>query len=215
MPPPAWTLRQPRYISSILNMTAASKMHVITRRQAILGGSAFALAGKDVQAQAILTDDGIYKQPWFLESFLELADDLEGATKQGKRFAVLWELRGCPYCRDLHLVNLAHPDIADYIKANFVILQLNFIGSRKVTDFDGQEIGEKQLAARYGIRGTPTVQFFPESAAGLKDLAPAKREVVRIPGYLKPDDFLGMFRYVRDKSYETKAMPDLSKAPRT
>jgi len=189
---------------------------MITRRRAILAAaSALALAGTRAQAQAILTDDGIYTQPWFLESFLELADDLEGATKQGKRFAVLWELRGCPYCRDLHLINLARPDISDYIKANFVILQLNFIGSRKVTDFDGQEIGEKQLAARYGIRGTPTVQFFPESSAGLKDLAPAKREVVRIPGYLKPDDFLGMFRYVREKTYETKGVPDLSKAPRT
>src|SRR5215470_10442177 len=115
---------------------------MITRRRAILAAaSALALAGTRAQAQAILTDDGIYKQPWFLESFLELADDLEGATKQGKRFAVLWELRGCPYCRDLHLVNFARADISDYIKANFVILQLHFVGSRKVTDFDGQEIG--------------------------------------------------------------------------
>ena len=176
---------------------------------------ALALAGTDASAQAVLTEDGIYKQPWFLESFLELADDLEGATKQGKRFAVIWELRGCPWCRDLHLVNFARPDIADYVKANFVVLQLNFIGSRKVTDFDGQELGEKQLAARYGIRGTPTIQFFPEMAAGLKDLPPGKREVARIPGYLKPDDFLAMFRHVREKGYETKSMPDLSKAPRT
>jgi thioredoxin-related protein len=196
-------------------MTAAGKIPMITRRQAILGGSALALAGSKANAQAILTEDGIYKQPWFLESFLELADDLEAATKQGKRFAVLWELRGCPYCRDLHHVNFAREDIADYVMANFVILQLNFIGSRKVTDFDGQELGEKQLAARYGIRGTPTIQFFAESAAGLKELPPANREVARIPGYLKPDDFLGMFRYVRENGYETKGMPDLSKAPRS
>ena len=56
---------------------------------------------------------------------------------------------------------------------------------------------------------------FPNSTAGLKVLPPGKREVARIPGYLKPDDFLAMFRSVRDKGYETKSMPDLSKAPRT
>ena len=32
--------------------------------------------------EPILTDDGLYKQPWFLESFLDLSDDLEGAPKQ-------------------------------------------------------------------------------------------------------------------------------------
>ena len=36
--------------------------------------------------QPILTDDGLYKQSWFLESFLDLGDDLEGARKEGKRF---------------------------------------------------------------------------------------------------------------------------------
>ena len=115
----------------------------------------------------MLTDDGLYRQPWFLESFLELADDLDGATKAGKRFAVMWELRGCPYCKETHLVNFARPEIEDYIKANFEILQLNIVGSRKVTDFDGTEISEKALAAKYGVRFTPTFQFFPETPAGL------------------------------------------------
>ena len=77
----------------------------------------------------------------------------------------MWELRGCPYCRETHLVNFARPDIEDYVKANFEILQLNIIGARKVTDFDGSEISEKALAAKYGVRFTPTFQFFPESRA--------------------------------------------------
>ena len=78
----------------------------------------------------------------------------------------MWELRGCPYCRETHLVNFARPDIEDYIKSNFEVLQLNIIGSRKVTDFDGTEISEKALAAKYGVRFTPTFQFFPESRRG-------------------------------------------------
>jgi hypothetical protein len=82
----------------------------------------------------------------------------------------------------------------------------------KVTDFDGTELSEKELAAKYGVRFTPTFQFFPERAAPLKALEPVKREVTRAPGYMRPDDFLAMFRYVREKAYESKSFRDFVKA---
>jgi len=187
-----------------------------TRRSLIAGSVALgaSLAVPRARAEPVLTDDGLYRQPWFLESFLELADDLAGATNLGKRFAIAWELRGCPYCRETHLVNFARPDIETYVRDNFEILQLNIIGSRKVTDFDGSEISEKALAARYGVRFTPTFQFFPESAA-LSDKPPEKREVARAPGYLRPDDFLALFRFVREKGYETKSFRDYLRATRS
>jgi thioredoxin-related protein len=187
---------------------------MIGRRKVLVGAASVAvLAVSRVRAeQPILTDDGLYKQPWFLESFLDLADDLEAARKEGKRFAVMWELRGCPYCKETHLVNFAQSRISDYVKANFEVLQLNIIGSRKVTDFDGQELSEKEIAAKYGVRFTPTFQFFGERAAELKGLPPARREVSRASGYMLPDDFLAMFRYVREKAYEDKSLRDYLKS---
>jgi thioredoxin-related protein len=189
-----------------------------TRRSLIVGAAALGatgLAGVRAHAEAVLTEDGLYRQPWFLDSFLELGDDLDGAAKSGKRFAIMWELKGCPYCRETHLVNFARPDIEDFIKANFEVLQLNIIGSRKVKDFDGAEISEKALAAKYGVRFTPTFQFFPESAAGLGEKSPEKREVARAPGFLRPDDFLALFRFVREKGYETKSFRDYLRAARS
>src|SRR5664279_3735218 len=173
-----------------------------TRRDLLagaLGLAAFGVSGARAE-EPVLGDDGLYKQPWFIESFLDLSDDLEAAAKDGKRFAIMWELKDCPYCRETHLVNFARTDISDYIKSNFEVLQLNIIGSRKVTDFDGAESSEKDLAAKYGVRFTPTFQFFPERAGPLKGQEPAKREVARLPGYMRPDDFLAMFRYVREKA---------------
>ena len=159
-----------------------------------------------------MTADGLLTEPWFLESFLDLADDLSASHKEGKRLAIMWELRGCPYCRETHLVNFAQARITDYIKANFEVLQLNVIGDRKVKDFDGTELSEKALAAKYAVRFTPTFQFFPETPAGLNDLAPAKREVARAPGYLRPDDFLAFFRFVREKAYEKGSFRDFLKS---
>jgi thioredoxin-related protein len=187
----------------------------LTRRSLLAAGAALGAGFAEARAEPLLTEDGLYKQPWFLDSFLELADDLQGASNAGKRLAVMWELRGCPYCRETHLVNFARPDIEAYIKSNFEILQLNIIGSRKVTDFDGAEMSEKALAAKYGVRFTPTFQFFPESAALLAGKPPEQREVARAPGYLRPDDFLAMFRYVREKEYERKSFREYVRAVRS
>ena len=185
----------------------------MTRRGLLLGAAASgAVAISPARAEGpMLTADGLYKEPWFLESFLNLADDLEDAHKAGKRFAIMWELKGCPYCKETHLVNFAQPRISNYVKTNFEVLQLNIIGSLKVTDFDGAELSEKELAAKYGVRFTPTFQFFPERAGPLKVLPPQKREVARLPGYMRPDDFLAMFRYVREKAYKSKSFLDFVK----
>jgi thioredoxin-related protein len=189
---------------------------MITRRRLLTGAAGLAaLAPAPARAAAILTDDGLYRQPWFLDSFLELADDLDAAGKSGKRFAIMWEQRGCPYCRETHLVNFGRPDIEQFVKTNFEVVQLNLFGARVVTDFDGSKMPEKALAAKYGIRFTPTFQFFPDAAAGLAAKAPEAREVARAPGYLNPDDFLALFRFVREKAYETKSFRDYVRAARS
>ena len=89
------------------------------------------------------------------------------------------------------------------------------MGSLKVTDFDGEELTEKQLAAKYAVRFTPTIQFFEGTRDRLKDKAPAQREVIRIPGYLRPDDFLDVFRYVAQKGDNNQTFRDFLKSERS
>ena len=75
-------------------------------------------------------DNGLHIQPWFHQGFLNLQDDLDEASNQGKSLVVFWEQRGCPYCAELHRVNLAIKDIVDYIKQNYLVIQLDIMGSR-------------------------------------------------------------------------------------
>ena len=182
---------------------------MLSRRLLLAGLAAGGLGpwrGGAAQAEAVMTDDGFYREPWFLESFLELADDLAAAAENKKRFTIMWELRGCPYCRETHLVNFAKPEITSYIWERFEILQLNIIGSREVTDFDGEKLTEKRFAQKYGVRGVPVFQFFPDSAAGLGKKTPREREVARGQGYIEPQPFLDMFRFVAERAYEKGAV---------
>ena len=184
---------------------------MLSRRDFLAGSAAAGLCPAMARAEAVLTEDGFYREPWFLESFLELADDLAAASEKKKRLAIMWELRGCPYCKETHLVNFAKPEIANFIKDRFDILQLNIIGSREVTDFDGAKLSEKALAQKYGVRYTPTIQFVPDSVAGLAAKAPKDREVHRIQGYLAPPAFLAMFRFVAERAYERGSLRDYLK----
>ncbi len=184
---------------------------MITRRLVL----AAALAAPILPAwaeESRLTDDGLFTEEWFLQSLLELSDDLALASSNGKRLAIMWELKGCPYCRETHIKNFGDPAIADFIRQRFEVLQLNVIGARTVVDFDGEQLSEKALAEKYGIRFTPTFQFFPEGAAAMAGKKPREREVARAQGYLEPRHFLALFRFVAEKAYEKTTLRDYLRA---
>lgn len=148
-----------------------------------------------------MEDDGLYHEEWFLKSFLDLAEDVKESTAAKKRFVIIWEQRGCPYCWDLHRINFADAKATTYIRERFNILQLNLWGDRQVTDFDGEVLAEKNMARKYRINFTPTLQFFPETTEEMKGKKGADIEVARMPGYFRPFHFISMFEYVHEKRY--------------
>jgi len=155
-------------------------------------------------AEGEVGDDGLHKQSWFLESFLDLREDTVEAKAAGKRLAIMWEQKGCPYCAETHTKNLAIKEISDYIKANFHVVQLNLWGDREVTDFDGEVTTEKKLARKWGVVFTPTIHFLVE-ANELKDGKPGIQQTAAVmPGYFKPFHFIRMFEWVKTRRYETQ-----------
>ncbi len=189
---------------------------MLTRRDMIVASAALASLPTRAQAASGPSEDGLYHQDWFLDSFLDFSEDLAAAHAKGKRFAVLWGLKGCPACKRMHEEHFSDAGLVDYIRARFDILHLNILGAREVIDFDGRKLGEKALSQAYGIRGTPAFQFFPRTQAGLEKalaekLLPEKREVARMPGLLEPKAFLSMFRYVFEEGYRHSNFVDWMK----
>ncbi len=189
----------------MLDFKRISMAMAITAAALMVGASGDARAAEKAKLLPAVeaNDEGVYSQPWFIQSFLDLREDAAEAKTQGKQLVILWEQRGCPYCREMHQVNLRIPEIVDYIKGNFNVVQLNLWGDREVTDIDGEVTTEKKLARKYRVQFTPTLQFFPADLPTGK-VAGHDAEVWRLLGYWKPFHFLNSFVYVRDKAYASE-----------
>ena len=148
-------------------------------------------------------DDGLYHQSWFQLSFLDLRQEFREAQAAGKRFVVLFEQRGCPYCQKLHTEVLAAKYINDYVRENFAVVQLNLWGSREVTDFDGAQMPEKALAVRWGVMFTPSLVFFKPDLRGLEGRWGRELEATeRLVLSYGRDTFYDLVVWVRERLYE-------------
>lgn len=150
-------------------------------------------------ATAEVGEDGLHKKDWFAVTFKDVAEDIEDAQSQGKRLAMIFEQRGCIYCKSLHEGPLSDPEVADFIKENFVVVQYNLFGDEEVTDLDGTALPEKEMAKRWGVVFTPTILFMPEQVPEGDNAGAAS--VATMPGAFGKWTTLNMFAWVKEKGY--------------
>jgi thioredoxin-related protein len=146
-------------------------------------------------------EDGLHKQEWFAMTFRDIAEDIEHARSEGKRLAITFEQRGCIYCREMHEKLLSDPEVRDYIREHFMVVQYNMFGDEEVTDLDGEVLTEKTAARKWGYVFTPTIVFLTEEAPEGGTVAQAA--VATMPGAFGKWTFLNMFRWVNEKGYES------------
>jgi len=126
---------------------------------------------------------------WFKSSFLDLPEDVAEAARGGKRLMLYFGQEGCPYCAELFNKNFSQAHIVEYTRRHFDAIDLNMWGDREVTDFSGNVLPEKELAAKLKVWFTPTLLFFNEKG----------EQVLRINGYYPPHQFLAALQYVAEK----------------
>jgi thioredoxin-related protein len=158
------------------------------------------LAALALPAAAEIGEDGLHKEDWFSITFRDIAEDIDSAKEEGKRLAIVFEQRGCIYCAQMHEKLLSDPEVRDFIKANFKIVQYNMFGDEEVTDLDGEVLTEKTAARKWGYVFTPTIVFLPKQAPHGQNVAQAA--VATMPGAFGKWTFLNMFRWVAAEGYE-------------
>jgi thioredoxin-related protein len=150
-----------------------------------------------------LGEDGLYHLDWFLESFLDIPEDIAAAAASGKRIVVMWSLKGCPACKRMAENHLVDTETVSYIRKHFEVLHLNILGAREVTGLGGRKLPEKSLAEAEGVKSTPLLQFMPERPDG--------KEVARLDRLPEVPTFRAFFRYVYEKGYAGAAFEEWAK----
>ncbi|MFV2092905.1 MAG: SoxW family protein, partial [Hyphomicrobiales bacterium] len=133
-------------------------------------------------------------------SVVHLVCESNAANDEGKRLVIIFEQRGCIYCKIMHEKLLSDPEISAFIKANFKVVQYNMFGDEEVTDLDGEILTEKTAARKWGYIFTPTIVFLPDTVPEGKNVGEAA--VATMPGAFGKWTFLNMFRWVAQKGYE-------------
>ncbi|MFU8776173.1 MAG: thioredoxin family protein [Roseovarius sp.] len=177
----------------------------MTRLLTLLAAALFALP----LAAAELGDDGLHKTDWMRDTFKDLREDLADANAEGKRLMVMIEQRGCIYCTKMHQEVFPRPEIAEFIREHYFVVQLNLHGDLAIVDFDGESLTEKQAARKWGLLFTPSILFLPEEVA--EDQTAAQAAVAMMPGAFGAGTTLDLLTWVQEKRYELDTEEDFQR----
>lgn len=143
---------------------------------------------------------------WFLNSFLELSDDIETLALENKRLMLFIEQDGCPYCNAFVTKNLNDKKTKEKLLKYFGVIDINMFGSKEMVDIDGEELTEKEFAIKHKIQFTPTLIFYDEN----------KKQILRLNGYIDIPQFnLALDYIISKKEKELSYKEFLSKNNKT
>jgi len=102
---------------------------------------------------------------FFHQSFNNLQEELEMAVAEKKTgIFIMFSDKDCPWCLKMKTTILNRVDVQDYYREHFRNLTIDIRGDTLMTDFDGNEVHEKDFSFKqHRIRATPVFIFFDTS----------------------------------------------------
>jgi len=136
--------------------------------------------------------------PWFKQSFLEIADDVDEASASGKHVILFFQLNGCPYCDRMLTESFEAEPMTHYVREHFDVISINVRGDREIAFNEEITVTEKELSGILKVSGTPAILFLDEN----------NKTVVRVNGYRAPERFRLILEYVATDSYRSTSLAD-------
>jgi len=112
-------------------------------------------------------------------------DGMALAKEQRKKVFLYFWAEWCLYCKKMEKETLSKKEVAAILNKNFIPIKIN-------SDAD------QELATRYFVRGLPTTWFLTETGEKISNL----------PGYVAPDLFVPILRYIHSNSYQKMAFKE-------
>lgn len=126
---------------------------------------------------------------WFLNSFLDLQEDIDELRENNKRLMLYIHQDNCPYCHLFINKNLKNKKTKKLLQDSFGVVSVNMFGNKEITDIDEEVLSEKDFALKYKIQFTPTLIFYNELG----------EQVLRLNGYQNTKNFNLALDYIKNK----------------
>lgn len=119
-------------------------------------------------------------------------DGLESATKENKKILMDVYTDWCAWCKRMDKDVYAQSDVQALLNKFFILVKLNAESNNEVA-YNDQTLTETLLAQELGVDGYPSTIFF----------LPNGEVITAVPGYVAPDKFLLILKYIGEDHYKT------------
>lgn len=129
---------------------------------------------------------------WFKQSFLDIPEDIQEASKNNKHLMIFLDFDGCPYCAKMIKESFSTTNhTSDFIKKHFDVVNLNIKGDREIIWDSSTKLSEKDLAIKLGLEYSPTILFLDEN----------QKIILRLNGYRSATNFKLILEFIHGKHY--------------
>ena len=118
-------------------------------------------------------------------------EGLREARQSGRPVLVDVYTDWCGFCRRMDREVYSRADVREYLESRFVPIKLD-AESDAAAQYEGRSWTYRSLAARFRVTGYPTTVF----------LKPTGQHVINVPGYIPPERFRLVLRYVGEGHLE-------------
>jgi thioredoxin-related protein len=132
---------------------------------------------------------------FFHQSFNNLDEELEIAVEENKSgIFIMFSDKDCPWCLKMKSTIMNRVDVQEYYRQHFRLLTVDIRGDTQMTDFEGNEIDEKDFAFKqHRVRATPVFMFFDTTG----------KKTMRLTGIVRnATEFLWLGEYVVSETYQ-------------
>ena len=132
---------------------------------------------------------------WF-----EFQKGLSRAGESSKKLLIDVYAPWCGWCTRLQSDVYTSQTIQEYVRQHFTAARLNIDENSDTLSFKGYSLSSAELAMGLGATGTPTTVFLDEKG----------EYITRLPGYLGPEDFLTVLRFIATDAYRTQSFEEFA-----
>ena len=171
-----------RYLHGFISQKSVTSMLLLLLVLQILGVNQSIAA----TASSVTRDPMVH---FFDQSFNNLQDELEIALEENKSGVfIMFSDKDCPWCLKMKTTILNRTDVQDYYREHFRLLTIDVRGDTMMTDFEGNEVYEKDFAFKqHRVRATPVFMFFDTKG----------KQTLRFTGIVRgADEFKWMAEYI-------------------